>query len=94
MQSGDCDDSNELTYFGAVEICDGEDNNCNTEIDESSTKNWYIDFDGDGFGSNSDIIQDCTQPVGYVDNNFDCDDTKTESNPDEAEICDGEDKRL
>ena len=70
---------------------DGEDNNCNTEIDESSTKNWYIDFDGDGFGSNSDIIQDCTQPVGYVDNNFDCDDTRTESNPDEVEICDGED---
>jgi MYXO-CTERM domain-containing protein len=30
----DCDDGNEATYPGAEEICDGEDNNCDGDVDE------------------------------------------------------------
>jgi len=32
--SGDCDDSNFSFNPGAIEICDGYDNNCNTNVDE------------------------------------------------------------
>src|SRR4051812_42808425 len=44
----DCNDSNASVYPDAVEICDGLDNNCNGEIDESII--WYRDADGDGYG--------------------------------------------
>ena len=33
----DCDDGNPTVYPGAIEICDGKDNNCNTKIDDGAT---------------------------------------------------------
>ena len=45
---GDCDDENAAIHPSAVEICDGIDNNCNEEIDEGVTQNFYADGDGDG----------------------------------------------
>lgn len=42
------------------------------------TLTWYQDADGDGFGNNAVTIQDCEQPIGYVSNNSDCDDTDEE----------------
>ena len=43
----DCDDSNFSINPGAIEICDGLDNNCNTGIDEGLT----FDLDADGYSS-------------------------------------------
>lgn len=40
---GDCDDDNRLSFPGAEERCDGEDNDCDGTIDASEA-----DFDGDG----------------------------------------------
>lgn len=33
----DCDDNNRYVYSGALEVCDGKDNNCNGSVDESCT---------------------------------------------------------
>jgi hypothetical protein len=48
---------------------------------------WYRDADGDGFGDINLTISNCTQPVGYVANADDCDDTKSLINPNAIEIC-------
>ncbi len=47
-----------------------------------TTKTWYEDDDGDGFGNELVSQQFSTQPPGYVDNKLDCDDTDPEINPD------------
>ena len=33
--TGDCDDTRATVHPGAVEVCDGLDNDCNDEIDDS-----------------------------------------------------------
>jgi hypothetical protein len=42
---------------------------------------WYIDGDGDGFGSSATSQVNCAQPVGYVANNTDCNDAVAAINP-------------
>ena len=96
----DCDDDNATVFPGNTESCDGLDNNCNQEVDEGlAFVDYFIDADGDGFGSFGDILSACTPPAGYIDNDLDCDDTDPSINPDAVEIlnngidenCDGMD---
>lgn len=42
---------------------------------------WYADGDGDGFGDNANTLSDCEQPLGYVSDNTDCDDSDANINP-------------
>lgn len=42
---------------------------------------WYADTDGDGFGDPLSTKDSCTQPVGYVKDNTDCDDTMASVHP-------------
>jgi gliding motility-associated-like protein len=72
-----------------TEICDGQDNDCNGQIDEGIGFVYYSDLDGDGFGDAKDSIFSCDTipPVGYAANNLDCDDANAEVNPSVEEIC-------
>ena len=63
----DCDDTVATIYPGAIEYCNGVDDNCDGTIDEdtaSGVSTWYQDGDSDGYGnaSVSDIV--ATNPPG------------------------------
>lgn len=84
----DCDDNDRFTHPGAMELCDGKDNDCNGEIDEGiETAIWFRDADGDGYGNISEQIETCQPPEGYVENAEDCDDADNSINRFAPEIC-------
>ena len=87
----DCDDLEPATYPGASEVCDGEDNDCDTQVDEGVQTTWYADADGDGYGDSATTTEACQLPPGFTSNGDDCDDAVATSNPAAWEICDGAD---
>ena len=79
----DCDDGDNSIYPGAPETCDGEDEDCDTVIDNDVvTSTYYEDSDGDGYGDpDGATIEDCVEPTGYADNTDDCDDDEGDTYP-------------
>ena len=76
MNELDCDDTEEFAWTGAIEICDGVDNNCDGDVDEGVLLSWYLDYDQDGYGDNDSAQMACTAPSAlYVSEGGDCDDT-------------------
>ena len=88
----DCDDTDTAVNPGAIEVCDGVDNDCSGQIDGSDASDalsWYADSDGDSFGDLSVLVLSCeTSLSGYVSDDTDCDDAASAVNPDATEICD------
>ncbi len=82
----DCDDTDAAVYPGAVEICDGLDNNCDGAVDEGLTSLFYQDADSDGHGDLFNVTAGCTAPDGYVSSNTDCNDNDASIYPGAAEI--------
>lgn len=91
--AGDCDDADATAYFGAPEVCDGVDNDCDGVVDPDDAADattWYRDVDGDGFGVDTESVVACAAPEGYVAAGGDCDDTDAAVNPTptNTELCD------
>ena len=94
VDAGDCDDADPGVYPYVDEWCDGIDNDCDAAIDEDDAVDadaWYADDDSDGFGNIYDATSACSEPVGYVSDATDCDDTRSDVSPSDIETCDGED---
>ncbi|MEC7987371.1 MAG: putative metal-binding motif-containing protein [Myxococcota bacterium] len=84
----DCDDENASINPQAEEVCDGQDNNCNGEIDENLLSWFFFDEDNDGYGLSDDAVEACEAPESYVEQEGDCDDGNPSSYPDAPEQCD------
>ncbi len=86
--STDCNDGNAAVNPGAIEVCNGIDDDCDGSTDEGCTT-WYADTDGDGYGDPAGTTESITQPAGYVADSTDCNDGNAAVNPGAIEVCNG-----
>ncbi len=92
LAGSDCDDTRAEIHPGAVERCNGLDDNCNDVRDEGLPQTlFYRDLDGDAWGNTSlDAGQTaCEQPPGYTLDAGDCDDARPTVHPGAVELCNG-----
>jgi hypothetical protein len=90
LSDEDCDDSDPAIFPGAVEWCNGVDDDCDGSVDEGDAADatpWYYDADGDGYGSAGSHSWACAPPSGLVDNGDDCDDGDASTYPGAPEVC-------
>ncbi len=90
-EGGDCDDTAASVHPGALEVCNGVDDDCDGTTDEDGTTVFYLDLDGDGHGDPLITTQACSPPSSYVDSNDDCDDRDASVYPGADELCNGVD---
>jgi len=90
--AGDCDDRSSGVSPGAVEICDGRDNDCDGDVDDDDTVTskplWYADDDGDGYGTDEVVDEACEGPSGSSMLDGDCDDADPDAHPGRSETLD------
>jgi hypothetical protein len=84
----DCNDASSYVNPDAIEICNGLDEDCDGENDNSVVfATFYEDADGDTYGDPATGQDFCLIPTElFVDNGDDCDDTNALVNPAATEI--------
>ena len=85
---GDCNDLDASSHPGAEEVCDGVDNDCDGVSDEDDAVDaltWYVDDDGDGYGTTLSTATACDPPAGYSMHDGDCDDADPGYHPGASE---------
>jgi len=85
----DCDDSDPAIHPGATEECNEIDDDCDGETDEEAGQNWFVDQDGDSYGTDSSIQFGCEPPPGGVPVGGDCDDEDPNIHPGSGQQVDG-----
>ena len=85
--SGDCNDGNAAVHPGATEVCNGVDDDCDTQTDEGVTATFYRDADSDGYGASGNTTQACSAPAGYVASSTDCNDSAASIHPTATDVC-------
>ena len=87
----DCDDADGTRHGQMLEICDGQDNDCDDAVDEERfSVSWYADSDGDGFGDPDGEVRVSCEPIeGFSTLPFDCDDRDPSRSPITPEACNG-----
>ena len=86
LTNDDCDDEDGRRFPGNPEICDEVDNDCDTVVDEDAGGTYYLDEDGDSFGTTP--LMSCSAPEGYAERDGDCDPEEDAINPGASEDCD------
>ncbi len=90
-RNGDCNDGAALVYPGRTEVCNGIDDNCDSQVDEGVLRTFYFDRDADGFGTTASLLA-CNPTGSYSSSrNSDCDDTQNDTYPGAFEVCDNRD---
>jgi len=87
----DCNDGNGNVFPGAEEICNGQDDDCDGEVDEGVMTTWFQDRDHDGYGNPAVPRDACSRPDGYTTHAEDCDDENAQAHPGAGEVCWGDD---
>lgn len=87
INNQDCNDLDAAVKPGATEVCNGKDDNCDTQVDEGLTSRWYQDADQDGYGNPQVSTQACSSLSGYVTNSSDCNDQDPGIKPGASEVC-------
>ncbi len=78
----DCNDADAAVFPGAIESCNGIDDDCDGDTDDnaSDATSWYGDADGDGYGSGTAQVA-CDAPAGAISDNTDCNDADAAFHP-------------
>jgi hypothetical protein len=85
---GDCDDTSAATNHDSPEQCNGKDDNCNGDIDETLNRSTFFrDQDGDGWGQTDAGRAACIAPPGYVADAGDCAVFDPARHPGAQELC-------
>ncbi len=74
-----------------TETCDGLDNDCDGDVDEGTARTFFLDRDGDGFGTDEQTMEGCEPEEGFTALEGDCDDDDDNSYPGADELCDQRD---